>query len=422
MIRDTHSMDSVVERQPWWRRRPFWWVAGGLLISAWWLVPAFGRWTQAERSVDGARLRTGVVVRGDLERDVAVQGRIVAAFHPKLYSPEQGIVSLKVRPGAVVTEGTVLATIGSPELSAEIERQASQVASQEGQLSRQKIAIRQQQLADAQGIELSRVRRQAAERELKRSRQLFEQGLLNRGDFEKAEDELRIADLEQKHAEDAAQLSVETRQLELRERQLEVERQRVTLEELEQRRHRLSILAPFDGMVATLDVQDRDAVVPNQPLLTVVDLTSFEIEIRIPEAYADEVTAGVEATVLYDGEPYLATVTSMSPEVDASQVAGRVAFVGEAPRGLKQNQRLSTRLILERRTQVLKLPRGPYFESGGGRKIYVLADGIATLQDIQVGATSVAEVEILEGLAEGEHVLLTDINRFRGAERVIVRD
>jgi HlyD family secretion protein len=70
---------------------------------------------------------------------------------------------------------------------------------------------------------------------------------------------------------------------------------------------------------------------------------------------------------------------------------------------------------------VLKVPRGPFLESGGGRQVYVLADGIATLRSIRVGATSVAEVEIAEGLEEGEQIVLSDIQQFQGAKTVLVR-
>jgi HlyD family secretion protein len=71
---------------------------------------------------------------------------------------------------------------------------------------------------------------------------------------------------------------------------------------------------------------------------------------------------------------------------------------------------------------VLKVPRGPYLESGGGRSVYVLQDGLATLREIAVGASSISEVEILHGLDEGEQILLTEVTRFNGAQTVLVRD
>jgi HlyD family secretion protein len=146
------------------------------------------------------------------------------------------------------------------------------------------------------------------------------------------------------------------------------------------------------------------------------------VEIRVPENYADDVLPGTPGVISYDNHEYAGQVTSLSPEVNQNQVEGRVAFGDETPAGLKQNQRVSMRLILESHPAVLKVPRGPYLESGGGRSVYVLKDGLATLREISVGASSVSEVEILHGLEEGEQILLTEVTRFNGANTVLIRD
>jgi HlyD family secretion protein len=78
-------------------------------------------------------------------------------------------------------------------------------------------------------------------------------------------------------------------------------------------------------------------------------------------------------------------------------------------------------LVFETRPNVLKVPCGPFLEAGGGRQAYVLADGLAILRPIHVGATSVSEVEIVAGLKEGERILLSDTEGLHGARTVLVR-
>ena len=89
MIEETGAMDQVLPRQRGLSRRTklMLMAAGALVLGLALLWPAVRRWSRAERSVDLARLQVATVVRGDLERDVAAQGRIVAANHPQLYSP-----------------------------------------------------------------------------------------------------------------------------------------------------------------------------------------------------------------------------------------------------------------------------------------------------------------------------------------------
>jgi len=111
----------------------------------------------------------------------------------------------------------------------------------------------------------------------------------------------------------------------------------------------------------------------------------------------------------------------VTPEVRDGQVEGRVSFAGGPPAGLRQNQRVSTRLILARENGVLKVPRGPFVEAGGGRWVYVVGDGMARRREVEIGAVSVGEVEIVKGLNEGDEIVLSDLSQLQGAETVLLR-
>ena len=101
---------------------------------------------------------------------------------------------------------------------------------------------------------------------------------------------------------------------------------------------------------------------------------------------------------------------------------GIVEFTEGLPAGLRQNQRVSTLLILERKANVLKVERGPFVEAEGGRRAYVVDDGgMAVLRPIEVGSLSVSEVQIRSGLQVGDRIIISDTARFEGAERVLIR-
>ena len=83
--------------------------------------------------------------------------------------------------------------------------------------------------------------------------------------------------------------------------------------------------------------------------------------------------------------------------------------------------RVSTRLILDSRADVIKVPRGPFLESMGGRQVYVVEEGVLQLRPITVGAISVTEIEVATGLSEGQEIVLTDLARFDGIQRILLR-
>jgi HlyD family secretion protein len=424
MIPGTSAMDRPVEKPRGLSRRAI--VLGAaavlLLVGAGFAVPSARRWARSERVVDGSRLRIATVVRGDLERDVSAQGRIVAALHPTLFSPAQGTVTLAVKAGSEVKKGQLLARVDSPELVSRVTQERATLLSLQSDLGRQRIATRQAEVRARQSLDLLTLREAAAARALERAQSLFEQGLLNKTDYEKIQDDLKVATLELRNARETNQLEKDTLEFELKNRQLLVDRQDSVVREAQRQAAELTVSAPFDGMVANVAVQDRDAVSRNQALLTVVNMSAFEVEFDIPENYAADVTAGTPAEILYEGKTYPGRVTAVSPEIRDSQVRGTVVFAGEPPAGLRQSQRVTTRLVLEKKDAVLKVTRGPFLESGAGRSAYVVEGGVATRREVQMGATSVAEVEVVGGLRLGERVVVSDTSVFEGARTVLIRD
>jgi HlyD family secretion protein len=99
-----------------------------------------------------------------------------------------------------------------------------------------------------------------------------------------------------------------------------------------------------------------------------------------------------------------------------------VRFAGDAPADLRQNQRVSVRIVLEEKPDALVVDRGAFFESGGGRVAYKVDDGVARRTPIATGASSIAKVEITQGLAEGDQIVISSLEPFGRAETVLIRN
>jgi HlyD family secretion protein len=417
-------MDRPVERDGRFSRKQKIWMglAIALIVLGVFAYPSIRRWAVAEASIDISRVRLGTVGRGDLIRDVSVQGNIVAAFRPTLIAPARGIVRLEVKPGQVVAAGDSLMTVDSPEVRSIVEQELSTLFTLESEYERQRIVAKQAEIQTRQDIGLLEVELEAAKRAMARAERGRNEGILNDVEFEKARDDLEVTELKLGLAREKAEFQKETLEFEIQERQALVERQRLVVTEVERKADELNIRSPVDGLVSRVMINDRDSVSEGQQLAMVVDLSAFEIDVMIPENYSDEISPGTEAQISYDGRQYEGAVKSISPEVEGSRVRGVVVFSGEAPAGLKQNQRVPTVLVLETRLDVVKVPRGPFLEAGSGRQAYVLEDGIAVLRPIRVGSLSVGEVEIVSGLEVGDQIIISDTARFQGAERVLLRD
>jgi HlyD family secretion protein len=423
-IADTSAQDVRIAPKSNRNRRI---VGGGILVVllalVWLAAPAVQRWADATVTVPLDRLRLAAVTRGDLVRDVSVQGRVVAAVSPTLYAPAPGTITLHVEAGATVSAGQVLAVIDSPELENELQQADSALQQQTVELERQRIESRQLALDKRKAADLANVALVAARREKRRADEANELKVISVIDYEKAQDDLQNAELAFAHARADADLFDERLAFELRASELAVERQRLLVAELERQVDRLSIRSPVDGIVGDLLVEQKNAVARDTPVMAVVDLTRFEVDAQIPESYADDLGIGMAAEIIIGGATYPGNLVAVSPEVVGNQVTTRIRFDGDMPPNIRQNQRLMTRILLEERPDVLMLSRGQFLDSGGGRVAYVL-DGNDLLQRraITIGARSLAAVEIQSGLAEGETVVISSIDRFQGADTVLVTD
>lgn len=423
-IRDTSGQDRLVDPRPALKKRRYKLIAaacgGALLLLI--LVVIVRSWLGAEVSIPRERVRIAEVTRGSFIRDVSAQGTVVAAVSPTLFAVAPGTVHYLVQAGDAVTQGQAIAQVDSPDLRNELERERATLASLEVAVQRQSIDTRRQLLANQQTIDLADVTIQAAQREQRRAEDSWGKHLISERDYEKARDDAAAAAVNHKHAVETAGLQKESLEFELRARRLDRDRQQLVVEDLQRRVADLEIKSPVNGIVGTLAVNERATVPINAAVITVVDLTAFEIEFQVPESYGDDLGLGMDAEVQLAARKYAAKVSAVSPEVKQGQVTGRLRFSGDVPQGLRQNQRLSARILLESRDNVLKVPRGPFLDSGGGRVAYVVHDGIATRVPIQVGATSIAEAEILQGLSSGDAIVISNLSEFERVETVRLTD
>ena len=405
-IRGTESQDVAVGAKPDRTRQKTIGIAAGAIA----LVLVFGLlirgWSSTEYNVSRDRLRIATVTEGPFVRDVSAQGTVVAAVSPTLFAVAPGNVSYVVRAGDSVKTRQVLANLASPSLESEYQRENATLESLDTALQRQAIEIRRQKLATKEAGDLADVQIRAAERELQRAKWAFDKGAIPERDLKAAEDQRESAKLAYDHAMETSGLERESLDLDLRARRLERERQGYVVQNLKRRVDELTVRSPVDGMVANLAAAEKASVAENAPLLTVVDLSAFEVEFQVADVYARDIKAGMEAEISLDGQDYKGLVTGISPEVRSGQVTGRVKFAGEQPPGLRQSQRGSIRIVIEQRAKAMKFERSSDIVPGT-KAVYVVDGDQAVLTPVELGAASVGEIEVLKGLKPGDQVVIS---------------
>ncbi|MCG7549554.1 HlyD family efflux transporter periplasmic adaptor subunit [Pseudoalteromonas sp. Of7M-16] len=412
MIKGTQSQDEVIA--PSKAKSKLKYVVSAVFMTLFTVlsIPAISQWYSGIKTVSYAQLLTAKVIKQDLIRDASVSGRLVAANAPQVYSPEPGQVTLLVKPGDTVEKNTVIATLESPELSAQIEQQTSLLSQLKLDADRGTLADEEAQLDLERSLDEAVVRLNAAKREQQRSQESFDKQVISELDYARSQDTLLEAQLMHKHAQKRVSMAKKRLDFEAQTRDLSVKRQTQILQELQRRKRALEVRAPVNGVVGSWLVQQKEQVADAQALMSIVDLSEYEAELQVPEFYADDLGIGLNVEITFSGQQYQGAISSVSPEIKQNQVAVRVKLASGNNVKLRQNQRINGRIEFEKKSQVLQVKRGPFLTSFGGKQAFVIRDQVAQLMNIQVGASSVEYVELLSGVQEGDEVIISDYDAF----------
>ena len=421
MIRDTSATDRLVEVKPKRKRRLI--LAGAgvvVLLVLVWLAPGIGRLFSASGSVSASRLSFATVERGLFVRDIAAEGKVVAAVSPTLYAPSGGAVTLQVRAGDTVKKGQVLAIIVSPELTNKLAREESNADAMQVDYLRAQIDARKQRSALQKAFDNAKIDQQTAERDLDRYQKAFSEGAVPSMDVDRAKDTLDKANITVAHARSDLGMDNDSLNFDIQSKKLAHDRQLLLVADLKRQVDDLDVRSPVDGQVGQLFIAEKATVAKDAQLLSVIDLSALQVEMQVPESFARDLGIGMTGEISGNGNTWKGIVSAISPEVVNGEVAARLRFDGATPKQLRQNQRLSVRVLLDRRENVLTVQRGSFVDESGGRYAYVVRDGIASKTPIRVGASSIDKVEILEGLKQGDRIVISGTDNFKGAARVAI--
>ena len=421
MIRDTSAQDRLIEARPNRRRRLL--LAGiGVIVLALLIVllPAALRLFSVGASVSASRLAFATVERGLFVRDIAAEGKVVAANSPTLYAGYNGSVTLKVRAGDGVRKGQLLAVIDSPELINKLAQEQSRADAMQVDYLQAQVDARSKRGELQKAFDNARIDAKSAETNLAREQKAFAAGAGTGVAVDQAKDALEKARIALAHARDDLGMNEDSLRFNVEAKKLAHDNQMLVVKGVQRQVDDLQVKSPVDGQVGQLFVAERATVARDAQLMSVIDLTALEVEMKVPESFARDLGIGMTGEISGNGNVWKGIVSAISPEVVNGEVAARLRFAGAVPGQLRQNQRLSVRVLLDRRDHVLTVQRGSFVDESGGNYAYVVRDGIAEKRPIRVGASSIDKVEILQGLNEGERIVISGTDNFKEAPRVAI--
>ncbi len=183
----------------------------------------------------------------------------------------------------------------------------------------------------------------------------------------------------------------------------------------------LFVEAPFDGVVTNVALNEGDNISEKTPIMTIAQLNTLTAKVWISDTEVNQIKTGMVAKTTWLGETYTGKVS----EVAISKDAHKQAFYAEiqfpnSDRKLKSGLTLDIDVLSETADNIYVIQRNYVQEEGDKKFIYIEKDGVAHKKEVKTGTESGIEIEILEGLQDGDHLINCCFNKLEDGTKVKV--
>ena len=389
-----------------------WWIGG---VVAAFVIYLIARPDVKTLRVNAETITVNTVKFGEFNDYIRVSGQVQPMTTIQLSPQEGGLVEqIVMEEGSHVNQGDVIVILSNENLDLQILNSEAELAEKENILRNTLISMEQQKLSLQQERLQLNVDVRRAKRDYDSKKALYNDQLIAKEDFLQAEEDYQLALDKLELVKNRARQDSLYRSVEIEQMNESLANMRINMQMIRKRKDNLSIKAPIDGELGLLDVVLGQSIGAGTKIGQINNLESYKIEAQIDEHYIDRVMTGLSATFERQGETFDAWLRKVYPEVRDGKFKADFKFNGEQPENIRSGQTYYLNLQLGQPTEGIIIPRGSFYQKTGGKWIYVVSDDgtKATKREIRIGRQNPQYYEVLEGLSEGEKVIVSGYDNF----------
>jgi HlyD family secretion protein len=364
-------------------------------------------------SVSRNRIRTAKVDRGPIEATITASGTVVPEFEQVIPSPiETRVLKILQRPGAVLKKGEPILELDISAATLALEKLNDQITLKQNEQARLKIDL-EKTLNDLQTqMQIKKLRLEFLKSKTEQQQKLFEIG-------GSSKEQLRQTKLE----EDIAVLELQQLEISIRNTQQSLQNQlegvatelKILQGERAEAKHQLDLAstkAERDGVLTWAVPEEGATVRQGEVIAKIADLNSFRVDATVSDVHATRLAVGLPVKVKVN-EDYLAgTISSILPTIQNGIITLHASLSDKSSKLLRSNLRVDVFIITAQKENVLRIKKGQFVNGEGNHEAFLLREGTAYRTPVRIGLASFDQYEVVEGLAEGDEVIISDTRGF----------
>ncbi|MEM6346935.1 MAG: HlyD family efflux transporter periplasmic adaptor subunit [Bacteroidota bacterium] len=415
-------MDERIEKKKWSVKR-IGWISVLAITAAVFLTAIYRDTGKSRLNVEKARLLTDTIETAVFKEFITIFGTVEPKKTVYLDAIESGkIEEIFVEDGAMVERGQAIMRLTNLDLQLEVLNQEAQIVDQINTIRYQGIVQEQQSLSlREQALDVT-FRIDLLSKRTERNRLLYQDSIIPQVEYEETQDEyehlLRRRELlNMTIKKDSLSQVLQTKQMET-----SVDLMRRNLEFAKNSLDNLVIKAPINGQLSAFDSEIGELISQGNRVAQIDVLEDYKIRARVDEFYISRIFPNQQGSFTLDDKDYQLRIKKIYPDVQNGAFEVDLVFVGDRPENIKRGQTISLKLSLSDDTQAMLIAKGGFFQSTGGNWVYVLgADGIARRREIRLGRQNPNHFEVLEGLSNGETVIISSYDTYGEKEELVLQ-
>lgn len=375
-------------------------------------------------SVDKKSLIVSEVDRGTIDVSITATGKVVPAFEEVIISPISAqILEVYAHSGDTVDVGTPLLRLDLQAAQTDYSKALDEREIRQQQLV-QLTTNTETQLSDRRmQIEVEEMKLGQLEAQLRNEQYLDSLGSGTKDRVRQAEITLRTAQMQLKQLKQQYQNELRVRQADLRMKQLQdgiadkgLSETRRTLEGANIRSTRKATLTYISSEIGSI-------VGAGSKVAVVSDLTHFKVNGEIADTYSDRVVAGGRVLVKIGKERLFGTISTVTPLSQNGVITFTVSMDNPSHPKLRSGLKVEVFVITSIKEDVLRIRNGSYYTGAGDYTLFIFKDANTLVpRTVRLGECNYDYVEVLSGLEEGDSVVVSDMQKYKGKEKIKVNE
>jgi multidrug efflux pump subunit AcrA (membrane-fusion protein) len=378
----------------------------------------------AAPTVDRNVIVLGTVERGDMVREVRGSGTLVPERVQFVAALTAGrVVARYFEPGETVSAEDVIVSLANPDVELQVLQAEQQWTAAKASL----VSIRQNLGSGILTQEAAVARADAdyadAQREAEAYEKLVDDQLVSENEYRRAQENVEAVRVRHRTEQDRLVLLIGSRADQLAVQNDQISRLYSIYEYQRDRAASMEVRAGADGVLQDFDLEVGQWVQSGTTLARVAKPDQLKAELRIPQTQARDVAVGQLAMIDTRTDTIPGRVRRINPNVQGGSVLVEIRLEGDLPAGARSDLTIDGTIQLELLENVLHVGRPVYGQSNSRVSLFKVIEGgdAAERVIVQLGQASVNEIEVIEGLAVGDGIILSDMSRYDNADRVRIR-